>query len=456
MRSFPSERVACRLGSWVLLVSLAAGCGAAKATGFYLGEHSVRGLGRVNAGVAAAADDAGTIFFNAAGLSQLWKAPERGDTNNLVSVGGYLVVPRSDYSNSGSVAASPGTSGAFVPYFGTEFSDPTDPSPLLNAYYARRLDIPGAYVGFGITSPFGLTATFNNGWFGRYDTRKASLTTVNLEAVAAYEVTPSWSIGVGLDLQYAHAELATAIPNPLTPGGPNPTTDGQSKVSGSAWTPGFNIGLLFTPDSLTRIGLALRSGINHDINGSATTSGLTGLLIGANGAVDASAQLKLPTIVSLGVARRVTEDVTLFGQLDWFGWDTFDEIRVTFADGRPDAVLPENYRNSWGVSMGTDYATSESLTLRGGIRFDRTPTVDGFRDTVFPDGDRLWFGLGATYRMSRTSSLDFAFNHVLVRQSDVGVTRTFFDATSLATTVRVNATVDQSFSTIGISYNYAY
>jgi long-chain fatty acid transport protein len=456
MWSFPSERVACRLGSSVLLVSLAAGCGWAEATGFFLGEHSVRGLGRVNAGVAAAADDAGTIFFNAAGLTQLWKAPERSDTNNLVSVGGYLVVPRSDFSNSGSVAASPGTSGASVPYFGTEFRDPTDPSPVLNAYYARRLDIPGAYVGFGITSPFGLTATFNNGWFGRYDTREASLTTVNFTAVAAYEVTPSWSVGVGLDLQYAHAELTTAIPDPLAPGGPTPLTDGQSKVSGSAWTPGFNIGLLFTPDSVTRIGLALRSGIDHDVDGTATTSGLTGPLSGGNGTVGVSARLKLPTIVSLGAARRVTEDLTVFGQVDWFGWNTFDEIRIGFADGRPDAVLPENYRDTWALSMGTDYTTSESLTLRGGIRFDRTPTVDGFRDTTFPDGDRVWFGLGATYRVSRTSSLDFAFNHVLVRQSNVAVTRTFFDATPLATTVRVNATVDQYFSTIGISYNYAY
>ena len=456
MRSFPSERLECRLGLWVLLVSLAAGCKLAEATGFSLGEHSVRGLGRVNAGAAAAADDASTIFFNSAGLSQLWKAPERADTNNLVSVGGYLVVPRSDFSNGGSVAASPGTSGAFVPYFGTNFSDPTDPSPLVNVYYARRLDIPGAYVGFGVTSPFGLTATFNNGWFGRYDTREASLLTVNLGAVAAYEVTPSWAIGVGVDLQYAHAELTTAIPDPLAPAGPSPITDGQSKVSGSAWTPGFNIGLLFTPDSLTRIGFALRSGVDHDLDGTVTTSGLTGPLSGGNGTADISARLKLPMSISLGVARRVTEDLTVFGQVDWFDWDTFNEIRVVFADGRPDAVLPENYRDTWAVSMGTDYATSESLTLRGGIRFDRTPTVDGYRDTAFPDGDRLWFGLGASYRISRRSSLDFAFNLVVVRQSNVAVTRTFFDATPLATTVRVNAEVDQYFSTIGISYNYAF
>lgn len=443
-------------GSWLLLASLATSCGPAAATGFFLYEHSVRGLGRANAGAAAAADDAGTIFFNPAGLSQLWKSSQRAETDNLLSVGSYLVVPRSEYSNSGSLAASPGTSGAFVPYFGTNFSDPTDPSPLLNLYYARRLEIPKAYVGFGISSPFGLTATFNNGWFGRYDSRETSLTTVNFTAVAAYEVTPSWSVGVGLDLQYASAKLTTAIPNPLTPGGPTPVTDGQSTLSGSTWTPGFNIGLLLTPDSVTRIGLHLRSGIDHDISGSATTSGLTGPLFGANGKADVSARIKLPMIVSLGAARRVTADLSVFGQLDWFGWSAFDEVRIAFADGRQDIVLPENYRDTWTFSLGADYATSESLTLRGGIRFDRTPTVDGFRDTAFPDENKLWLGLGASYRTGPTSSIDFAFAHVFIRQADVALTRTLFDATPLATTVRIDGDVNASFSIIGISLNYAY
>jgi long-chain fatty acid transport protein len=240
------------------------------------------------------------------------------------------------------------------------------------------------------------------------------------------------------------------------PGGLTPATDGQSKVSGSAWTPGFNIGLLYTPDSLTRFALHLRSGIDHDVNGTSTTSGLSGPLSVANGTVDVRARLKLPMIVSLGAARRVMNDVNVFGEVDWFGWSTFDEIRVAFADGRPDVALPENYRDTWTFSLGADYATSEALTLRGGIRFDRTPTVDGYRDTAFPDENRLWLSLGGSYRTAPTSSIDFAFAHVFIRQADVALTRTFFDASPLATSVRINSTVDGSFSLIGVSYNYAY
>jgi long-chain fatty acid transport protein len=146
----------------------------------------------------------------------------------------------------------------------------------------------------------------------------------------------------------------------------------------------------------------------------------------------------------------------VFGQVDWFGWNSFDEIRIAFAAGRPNAVLPENYRDTWTFSLGADYATSEALTLRGGIRFDRTPTVDGYRDTAFPDENRLWLSLGASYRIGPTSSIDFAFAHVFIRQADVALTRTFFDASPLATSVRINSTVDGSFSLIGISYNYAY
>src|SRR5512145_1349765 len=45
---------------------------ATHAAGFFINQQTVRGLGRVNAGVAAAADEPSTTFFNAAGLAHLW------------------------------------------------------------------------------------------------------------------------------------------------------------------------------------------------------------------------------------------------------------------------------------------------------------------------------------------------------------------------------------------------
>ena len=44
------------------------------ATAFYLQEQSGRGIGRVNAGAAAAGDDASTIFFNPSEMTKLQAA----------------------------------------------------------------------------------------------------------------------------------------------------------------------------------------------------------------------------------------------------------------------------------------------------------------------------------------------------------------------------------------------
>ena len=128
--------------------------------------------------------------------------------------------------------------------------------------------------------------------------------------------------------------------------------------------------------------MSYRSGFNHGVSGDAVTTGLTGPLAFANGTVGAHAEVKLPAVASAGIARKVTEKLADFGQLDWYNWSTFSEIRVAFDDGRADAVRPQKYRNAWAASFGGDYAMSQELVLRSGVRFDQTPTVDGSRDTV--------------------------------------------------------------------------
>jgi long-chain fatty acid transport protein len=436
-----------------IVLSLAAG--PALATGFFVNQQSVRGMGRVNAGVTAAADDPSTIFFNPAGLARLWRK-DSVDGNTWISVGTQVIVPRSDVRNTGSVASTPGTLGAALPYAGNDFRNPSDPTPIPNLYLAKRLPEDHWYFGFGITAPFGLTTEYSPDWFGRYDAIEASLRTVNFGIVGAYALSPTLSIGAGIDYQQARSRLIAAIPNPLTPGGPTVATDARIETSGSAWSPGFNIGLLWGAADHTRVGVHYRSGVEHTIRGSAVTTGFTGPLAAANGSVGARAKVKLPAILSVGVAHPATEGLTLLANIEWYGWKSFDETRLQFADGRPDAVRPTQYRNTWAVAVGADYRVSAPLTLRGGVRLDRTPTVDGFRDVTFPDADRLWVGVGATYQFLRQWRADVALKHAFFRKGDIAVTRTFFDGTPLTSTVAVNGTADSSTSTVSLNVSYAF
>lgn len=428
----------------------------ALATGFFLNQQSVQGLGRTDAGNAVAAGDPSTVYSNPAGLPYLWRDSATQGSNTLFAFSTHLIIPTSDHVNTGSTATTPGSGGAAVRYAGVNFSDPTEPTPVPNMFIAHKLAGDNAYVGLAITSPFGLSAKYSDDWFGRYDATEVSLRTVNFAMVGAYQFTPALSVGGGLDVQYARSKLVQAVPNPLNAGGPTAATDARAESTGTAWTPGFNIGAMYQADDATRFGLHYRSAMHHKITGTVTTTGLTGALAAGNGVVGATSQLNLPQIVTAGVMRRIGDKLTVYGEIDWYGWSIVKELRVQFDNGTADAVRPANYRNTFAYAVGADYAWSERLTVRGGVQFDFTPTVDATRDTTFPDSDRIVFATGASYRFNRRTYFDFAAGHVKFRTAGIGITRSFFTGTAVASTATISDSVTPSVTTVSAQVRYAF
>jgi hypothetical protein len=69
----------------------------------------------VDAGNTVVADELGTIFFNPAGLTEIWRDVDPADEKTRVALGLHLIVPRSDQRNRHCTVTSPGTEGLFVP-----------------------------------------------------------------------------------------------------------------------------------------------------------------------------------------------------------------------------------------------------------------------------------------------------------------------------------------------------
>jgi long-chain fatty acid transport protein len=426
------------------------------ATGFFINQQSVRGLGRVDAGSTVAADELGTIFFNPAGLTRVVRDWQDGE-HIRISLATHLIMPRSDQRSRTSVAATPGTLGAPVPVGGGDAQNPTGATPVLNGYVGRALLNNRGAIGLGFNSPFGLATRFEPDWHGRYDATEASLLTLNFSLVAAYRFDSGVSVGGGLDLQHARTLLATAIPDPVAPGGPTAATDGAIRTEGhNTLTPGFNVGLMYDINDRTRVGVHHRSGMKHEISGTSAITGLHGPLASFNGTVDADAEINLPAITAAGLRSEVAEQLVLLGEFAWFDWSTFREVRIRFADGRPDGVRTSNFRDAYSAAIGAEYPVNPAWTARGGLRYDTTPTVDGFRDTTVPDSERLWLGLGTSFEMSGRLNLDLAFNHVFFRDTAVDVTRTFFDNTPLPTAVRVNSDVSTVVNTIAVDLRFTF
>jgi long-chain fatty acid transport protein len=157
---------------------------ASHATGFFIDQQSASGLGRADAGDAAAAQDPSTVFYNPAGMTELWRdADPSSDT--ILQSGMHIIIPQSHLSNGGSTATTPGSGGMPVSYPGSDAIDPGHTSPVGNAYIVHRLLDGAAYVGLGITSPFGLSGEYQSDWFGRYDNLKATLQTLNIGPVVS-------------------------------------------------------------------------------------------------------------------------------------------------------------------------------------------------------------------------------------------------------------------------------
>jgi long-chain fatty acid transport protein len=415
--------------------------------GYFIDQQSVPGLGRANAGNVAAANDPSTIFFNPAGMTELWMLDPTGTTK--ASTGVSIIFVHAEIKNQRSTESSPGTLGVSVPLSGTNESNPTDNTPVSSAYVAQRVN-DRLFFGLGFNAPFGLSAEYDEDWFGRYDAIEVKLLTMNVNPSVAYKLSDRISIGAGFDLQYGYAELVTAIPNPLAPGGPTAATDGRFSVDGKSWAIGYNVGILYKATQSFRLGAHYRSGMDHDLSGTAVFNP-GGIVTGA------SSEIKLPAIASAGAVWDLGPSWSLYGDATWYDWSVSKITRIKFAGPNlPDAVRPVLFRDSYTGAIGLENHWSDTLTFRAGVMVDQSPTNDLTRDTTFADDDRLWLAIGATYRISDCVIADFAYAHILIEDTTIDITRTFFGGTPLQATTSIKADVESSVDTVAFNLRYKF
>lgn len=382
-------------------LALLGGVQTADAAGFYIKEQSVTGLGRAFAGESAVSEDASTIFFNPAGMTRL-QGPE-------ASAGVHLLVPRADLENRGSSVSTP---AGTRPIGGSDGGNPYDPTPVPNAYFAYPVMGRDLWVGLGVSAPFGLANKYDADWFGRYDSIETDLLTINVAPSVAYKVLDWVSIGGGIDIQYADAKLTNAV----FTGTP---TDAIFDVEGDDWAVGYNVGILFEPLPTTRVGIHYRSRIDHTLEGDVKLSQGGRSLSNRPGTAD----LDLPDIIAVGFAHDVTPALTVMAEYNWYGWSSFKEIRVKQA-GQGDQVVTQDYQDTFSLAVGAQYKLNDEWTVRSGFQYDETPTVDGFRSTRTPDGDRYWLSAGLSYDVSDNFTVDVAYTHVFIADADINTSRT--------------------------------
>ncbi len=410
--------------------------------GFAIAEQSVKGLGSAFSGGAASADDASTVWFNPAGMTQF--------SGTHVSQAIHGIFPKAKFNNNGSTT-NPLLGGA--PLSGSNFDGPKD-AIVPNLYVTHSLN-ERMVVGLGMNAPFGLVTDHDKDFVGRYHALRSDVATVNINPSFAFKVNNQFSVGFGVSAQYIDVKLSNAVDMTgtclgLTAGGfvapgtcgalglGNPAniatvgTDSEARVEGDDWSWGYNFGFIYEPTEGTRLGAHYRSRINHDLTGAAeffhTHPGAAGLAAGlAAGGVPLlsnqpiSASLDLPESVSLSAYREVNSQWSIQTDITWMKWKRFQELRIDFASpSRPDAVTPFEWENTIRFALGSTYKLNDKISLRGGVALDKTPiTSPELRTPRIADEDRVWVAVGGSYSFSESASLDIGYTHIFISDPEI-------------------------------------
>ncbi len=395
--------------------------------GFQISESSVTGLGRSFAGAGVAGDDLSDMFYNPAGMMLL------GDERQF-QIGGTFINSSGKLVNAGSTQTF-ATGGGFVtvPTLGND-ADGGEDSLVPNVYYA--FPRYGNYrFGININAPFGLATDYKDGWFGQFHALRSELTTIDINPSAAYSVTPEFTIGGGISIQKADAELSQA--QFLGPGLPA----GEAKMEGDDTSVGFNFGLMYAPSPDARIGFGYRSKVEQEVDGDLKIR-IPGTPVPDAGA---SATVELPETVYLSAFKQLNSQWSFLASARWTKWSRFDELRIEFDNGLPDSVTEEAWDDVWTFSVGLNYQVNQKWDVRFGAAADESPVPDAQRRTPrIPDSDRTWLSVGASYRPTTNVSVDFGFAHLFFDDAQIDNTINLVSTAPGAAVDRIRAETNDS------------
>ncbi len=397
------------------LLALTVGLAAAnvQAAGFQLHETSISGLGRAFAGEGVVADDATVLARNPAAMALFDK--------KALSMGFTYIDPGVDIK---------GTDAPDI--LGSDFDlsslhdDGVVPAAVVPfAYFINPVNDKFAY-GVGLNVNYGLASEYDNDYAAGSIAGKTDLFSLNFNASGSYRINDNWSVGLGLNVVYAEAELSrrygAVLENGISMPGPGgiqipvvPAIPAYTKLmdmegDDTAW--GWNTGVVYELNENHRWSLTYRSEVEIDFDGDIKEPAP---LEGAG-----SLKIDLPAIAEFSGHHQVTNDWGVHYSVMHTDWDSFQELEG-FADGMEDPffVKHENFESTLRFALGATYNYSNDLTLRAGVAFDESAAQEDYRSISIPDSDRLWFSAGATYALDAESSIDFGFSFVDGDEVDV-------------------------------------
>lgn len=351
------------------------------AGGFAFSEQTAKAVGQASA-LTAGIDDPSAVFFNPAALNEI--------EGNQMLGGGMYIKTESSVTNSG-MKSSNKRDDSFVPTF---FAN----------YHIPKSDLS---LGFGVYSPFGLATTYGENSFTRFAAIRSELRTMYVTPSAAWKATPWLSVGGGVSFVHSSALLSRAV----FLGGP----EAKLRITETDNAYGYNVGILIKPNNQLKFGVTYRSRVNLDFADADVKFSIPpGTSTEANGI-----HVPLPPIISTGVNWQITPSWSLELVYDYARWSEFEHLKASFKTPLlggviPGLFIPQDWKNSSTVRLGTAYEINESFKIRAGITADETPIPTHTLGPAIPGADLLSLNAGIGYSW-KDIKIDFGYMAVFYK-----------------------------------------
>ena len=384
----------------VAVAGLIAMASSTYAAGFMLTEQSASSLGRAYAGAGVDGSDISGVFYNPATMTL---HPGTQIQAGFVAIGLDL-----DYKGND----------------GTTENGRANTQPIPFGYISHQAT-DNVWVGLAMTVPFGMGTEYDDNWSLASRGISAQVLTFDFNPNVAWKLSEKVSLGAGMSVQYASADLKMKDQVGQKDNMPL-TVDGE--IDADSWAWGFNVGMMWTPVDNLRFGLSYRSKVNHHAKGDFTVNNLrqgntaiTGNYL--NGALtgnptlgalwgkhDAAASLSTPAWLMATAAWDVNDLLSLYATFRWTDWSSFKVLDINYSVvglGTKTKPVPNFWKDTYLVSLGADMRFYDWWTMRAGIGYE-TSAVDEarYRTAIIPDADRLWLALGSSFKVAKDFQLD--------------------------------------------------
>lgn len=339
---------------------------AAHAAGFMLTEQSAGALGRAYAGVGVDGTDISGVYYNPATMTL---HPGTAIQAGFVAVGLDLAYE----SNDGKITENGQYNTQAIPH----------------GYISHQLT-DSMWIGLAMTVPFGMGTEYDDNWPLAYKGISAEVLTFDFNPNVAWKVSDKLSLGAGMSIQYAAADLKMGMGDGVT-----------SEIDADSMAWGFNVGLMWSPLENLRFGLSYRSRINHNADGDLEVTkpemGVTTL--------DATATISTPAWAMATAAWDVNDLLSLYATFRWTDWSSFEELTIESLAGN--TTITNKWQDTYLFSVGADLRFTSWWTFRAGIGYETSPIDDPkYRTAIIPDADRWWFALGSSFKATENMQID--------------------------------------------------